>query len=225
MSIELSFCVVNTDRRALLRYCLDAIARERATLTAEVEVLVLDHASADGSVEAAREHPATTEVIALTRRGSAAANQTLLLQRARGRLCLLLQEDSELEPGSAAALLAALDEDPEAAAATAQLLGPDGHEMPSAWSFPRARGWLPGVDRCAEQSRGQQVRRVDWAKAAALLVRRDAAEQVGWFDPVLPTPAEAMDFCRRLRRAGWRTLYVPDARAVHHGLAPEAERR
>jgi N-acetylglucosaminyl-diphospho-decaprenol L-rhamnosyltransferase len=221
MSIELSFCVVNTERRALLRYCLDAIARERATLVHPAEVIVLDHASGDGSAAAAREHPATTEVIALAARQPDAANQTTLLKRARGRLCLLLQEDSELEPGATAALHEALDTDPRAGAATALLVGPDGRVLPSAWSFPRFWGRLPGLDRFAVQSRGSRVRRVDWAPPTALLVRRKAAEQVGWFDAALPAPADAIDFCRRLRRAGWRTLYVPGARAVYHELGTD----
>src|SRR5688572_21979603 len=94
--VELSFCVVNTEQRGLLRYCLDSIARERATLDFETEVLVLDNASQDGSVEAASRHPVTTEVIALPERQGKAANDSLLLQRARGRFCLLLNEDSEL---------------------------------------------------------------------------------------------------------------------------------
>ena len=103
MEIELSFCVVNTEQRPLLRYCLDAIARERATVDFATEVLVLDNASQDGSVEAARRHPVTTEVLALERRRGKAANDTALLQRARGRFCLLLNEDSELEPGATVA--------------------------------------------------------------------------------------------------------------------------
>ena len=97
--VELSFCVVNTEQRGLLRYCLDSIARERATLDFETEVLVLDNASQDGSVEAASRHPVTTEVIALPERQGKAANDSLLLQRAQGRFCLLLNEDSELELG------------------------------------------------------------------------------------------------------------------------------
>jgi N-acetylglucosaminyl-diphospho-decaprenol L-rhamnosyltransferase len=216
MNVELSYCVINTDRRALLRYCLDAIARERATLTVTVEVLVLDHASADGSAAAAREHPATDEVIALAERRPEAANQTLVLQRARGRLCLLLQEDSELEPGASAALHSALDSDPAAGAATALLVGPEGAPLPSAWSFPRPWAFLPGVERCAVQSRGEEIRPVDWARANALLVRREAAEAVGWIDASLPAPEDSIDFGRRLQRAGWRTLYVPGARAVCH---------
>jgi N-acetylglucosaminyl-diphospho-decaprenol L-rhamnosyltransferase len=220
MSIELSFCVVNTERRALLRYCLDAIARERATLPCEAEVIVLDNASGDGSVAVAREHPTTPEVIALSERRPDPANQTALLQRARGRMCLLLQQDAELEPGATAALHAALDADPRAGAATALLVGPDGSELPSAWSFPRAWGRLPGVERCAVQSRGAGVRRVDWARTAALLVRHTAAERVGWLDGSLAAPTDALDFCQRLRRAGLHTLYVPGARAVCHELSP-----
>src|SRR3954465_6930029 len=108
VTIELSFCVVNTEQRPLLRYCLDAIARERATVDFETEVLVLDNASADGSVDAARGHPVTTEVIALQLRRGKAENDTELLRRARGRFCLLLNEDSELEPGATVALHAAL---------------------------------------------------------------------------------------------------------------------
>jgi glycosyltransferase involved in cell wall biosynthesis len=117
--IELSYCVVNTEQRQLLRYCLDSIARERAAVPFETEVLVLDNASRDGSAGAARAHGATTEVIALEQRRGKGENDTTLLRRARGRYCLLLNEDAELEPGATMALYEALDAEPEAAVATA----------------------------------------------------------------------------------------------------------
>ena len=109
MAIELSFCVVNTEQRQLLRYCLDAIARERATVPFETEVLVLDNASRDGSAEAARAHPVTTRGARARAAPRQGENDTALLRRARGRFCLLLNEDSELEPGATVALHAALD--------------------------------------------------------------------------------------------------------------------
>jgi N-acetylglucosaminyl-diphospho-decaprenol L-rhamnosyltransferase len=206
MAVELTYCVANTDQRQLLRYCLDAIARERATVDFETETLVLDNASSDGSAGTARSHPVTTEVIALERRRSSEENSTELLKYARGRFCLLLDEDSELEPGATAALHGALTAADDAAAATATLVRPDGTQQPSAWRFP-GRLW----HRRAVQSRGPAIRDVDWAGCAALLVRRDAAEAVGWLD------RGELEFCRRLRAAGWRVLYVPDARAVAHG--------
>src|SRR5687767_10066418 len=126
MAVEVSYCVVNTEGRELLLRCLDAIAAEQATLDIATEVLVLDNASSDGSAVAARQHPATDEVIALEQRRGKGENDSDLLQRARGRLCLLLNEDSELLPGATQALREALDADPQAGAAGARLLRPDG---------------------------------------------------------------------------------------------------
>src|SRR5215207_5480302 len=218
--VELSFCVVNTEQRGLLRYCLDAIARERATMDFETEVLVLDNASQDGSVDVARRHPATTEVIALRERRGKGTNDSELLRRARGRFCLLLNEDSELEPGATGALHAALAADPQAGAAGAMLVRPDGEQQPSAWRFPSPGTalltalWLHRA--LVVQSRGMRVRPVDWVQSAAMLVRREAAQEIGYFDPAFFVYSDEVDFCRRLADAGWRTLYVPAARAVHH---------
>ncbi|MEA2218907.1 MAG: hypothetical protein QOJ35_1533, partial [Solirubrobacteraceae bacterium] len=220
MAVELSYCVVNTEQRALLIRCLDAIAAEQATLAFETEVLVLDNASGDGSAGAARRHRATGELVALTRRRGKGENDSELLQRARGRYCLLLNEDSELRPGATAALHAALEAHPEAAAAGARLLRPDGRRQPSAWRFPTPATALVGAlflhRRYTVQSTGEAVREVDWAQSAALLVRRAAAEEIGWFDPAFFVYSDEVDFCRRLRDAGWRTLYVPAAAAIHH---------
>jgi GT2 family glycosyltransferase len=215
MDVELTYCVVNTEQRRLLSYCLDAIARERATVDFETETLVLDNASHDGSVETARAHDVTTQVIELDERRGRGENATELVRRARGRYCLILNEDSELEPGATAALHAALATTDSAAAAGATLVRPDGVQQPSAYRFPSP--WtrllsLVGLGRrFVVQSHGIRVREVDWAPMSALLVRRDAAAGIEWLD------GDDVGFFRRLRRAGWRVLYVPEARAVHHG--------
>jgi N-acetylglucosaminyl-diphospho-decaprenol L-rhamnosyltransferase len=228
--VELTFCVVNTEQRELLLRGLDAIAREQATLPFATEVLVLDNASTDGSTGAARRHPAVDEVLALVERRGKAENDTALLQRARGRYALLLNEDSELQPGATEALHAALTGRRDAGAAGARLVRPDGVAQPSAWRFPTPRTALVGAlflhRRFTVQSDGEGVREVDWAQSAALLVRRDAAEQIGWFDPAFFVYSDEVDFCKRLRDAGWRTLYVPGAAAIHHeqlstGAVPE----
>ena len=232
MAVEVTFCIVSADRRALLLRCLDAVARERAALPCATEVLVLDNASRDGSAGAARGHPAVDEVIRRGQRRGKGENDTLLLARARGRCCLLIADDTELEPGATAALLAALGERTDAAAAGAALRGPDGAPQASAWRFPSPwTAFLAAVclhRRLVVQSRGRRTRTVDWAEATALLVRRAAAEDVGWFDPAFFEYSDEVDFCKRLRDAGWVSLHVPAARAVHHGglaAAPQPERR
>jgi N-acetylglucosaminyl-diphospho-decaprenol L-rhamnosyltransferase len=218
--IEVSFCVVNTEQRELLVRCLDAIASEVERLPFDTEVLVLDNASNDGSVGAARAHPIVTEVLALRQRRGKGENDSALLQRARGRFALLLNEDSELCEGAVAALHAALKDDERAAAAGARLLRPDGTPQPSAWRFPGLRTALIGAlfmhRRLTVQSGGARTREVDWAQSAALLVRVDAARAIGYFDPAFFVYSDEVDFCRRLRNSGWVTLYVPGAVAYHH---------
>ena len=228
LSVEISFCVVNTEQRGLLRYCLDAIARERATVDFETEVLVLDNASQDGSADVARQHPVTTEVIALTERRGKGVNDSELLRRARGRFCLLLNEDSELEPGATVALHAALASDERAGAAGAMLVRPDGEQQPSAWRFPSPGTALMTAmflhKQLVVQSTGDDVRPVDWVQSAAMLVRREAAVEIGFFDPQFFVYSDEVDFCRRLAGAGWHTLYVPVARAVAPRAALDRQR-
>jgi N-acetylglucosaminyl-diphospho-decaprenol L-rhamnosyltransferase len=220
MSVEVSYCVVNTEQRELLQRCLDAIAREQATLPFETEVLVLDNASRDGSVGVARGHPATTELIRREQRRGKAENDSALMQRARGRYCLLLNEDSELLPGATQALHAAVDARDDVAVAGARLLRPGGAQQASAWRFPTPGTALSGAlflhRWLTVQSKGPAVREVDWAQSAALLVRRDAAARIGWMDPAFFVYSDEVDFCKRLRDAGWAVLYVPGASAVHH---------
>ena len=215
----LSYCVVNTNARDLLLACLEAIERTHPE-GVEHELLVLDNASGDGSVEAVRERFPQARLFALERRAGKAENDSTLLREARGRYCLLLNEDSELQPGAARALLDALEADPRAAAAGAQLLTSEGEPVPCAWRLPDA-GWALAAalfvqDRYAVQSRGDSVRQVGWVQSSAMLVRRSAAEQVDFLDPDFFVYSDETDFCKRLRDAGFEILFVPGARAVHH---------
>jgi len=223
----LSYCVVNTNGRDDLLACLEAIERTHPD-GVEAEILVLDNASADGSAEAAlgwerRRESADAgalRLIALQRREGKAANDSRLMREARGRYCLLLNEDTELQDGATEALLAALDADPRAGAAGAQLLDSDGEQTPCAWRFPGVGTALAGAvflhRLLTVQSKGERTRPVDWAQSSALIVRREAAQQVGYLDPAFFVYYDECDFCKRLGEAGWRTLFVPSARAVHH---------
>jgi N-acetylglucosaminyl-diphospho-decaprenol L-rhamnosyltransferase len=220
--IELTYCVVNTSQRELLVRGLDALARERVEggLPFATEVLVLDNGSRDGSAQAARGHPTVDEVIALGERRGKACNDSALMRRARGSYALLLNEDSELHPGATLALWRALQERPDAACAGAKLLRPDGSEQACAWRFPTVATALAGAlfmhRLYTVQSAGARTREVDWCQSAALLVRLEAAASVGYMDPDFFVYSDEVDFARRLRDAGRRSLYVPGAVAVHH---------
>ena len=219
MPADVSYCVVNTNGRVYLRDCLAAIERVHPP-GLEREVLVLDNCSDDGSADMVRSEWCGVRLIALTRRTGKAENDSTLLKEATGRHCLLLNEDSELLEGSVAALVAALDDDRGAAAAGAQLVSADGRPKACAWR-------LPGIGTAVAtavfahrnlvvQSRGSTTREVGWAQSSALLVRRAAAEQVGYLDSEFFVYSDETDFCKRLHDAGWKVLWVPSARAIHH---------
>ena len=181
---------------------------------------------------AARAPPAVDRGDRARPSGAARARTTrALLQRARGRYALLLNEDSELLPGAALALHAALEATtraprrgraaaaPGRRAAAARVALPDARARRSS-----ARSSCTGASRSRAAASG--TRTVDWAQSAALLVRTEAAREIGWFDPDFFVYSDEVDFCKRLRDAGWRTLYVPRRVAVHHeqlstGTVPE----
>lgn len=215
----LSYCVVNTNGREYLLACLAAIERTHPE-EVEAEILVLDNASDDGSAEAVRQLGGEIRLIALEQRTGKAENDSTLMREARGRYCLLLNEDSELRPGTTEKLLAALEREPKAAAATPQLLDSDGRPVPTAWRFPgvgtAAVGALFLHRRYTVQSTGRETRRVDWAQSSALMVRREAAAAVGYMDPDFFVYYDECDFAKRLHEAGWNCLFVPAAEAVHH---------
>jgi hypothetical protein len=215
----LSYCVVNTNGRDYLLACLEAIERTHPEAI-EREILVLDNASNDGSAAAVRARGGDIRLIEREWRTGKGENDSTLMREATGRYCLLLNEDSELRPGAAAALTEALDADPKAAAATAQLLSSAGEPVACAWRFPGVGTALAGAlflhRWLTVQSKGSSTRRVDWGQSSALLVRREAAAGVGYMDPGFFVYYDECDFAKRLSDAGWHSLFVPAAEAVHH---------
>ena len=219
MAPTLSYCVVNTNGREHLRACLEAIERTHPAGVGR-EVLVLDNASSDGSVEMVRARAEEIRLFALESPEGKAANDTRLLRDAEGEFCLLLNEDSELQEGAAEALLEALGDDPQAAAAGPQLLDSGLRPVACAWRFPGVGTALIGAlflhRLLTVQSRGGETRPVDWAQSSALMVRRSDVAEVGYLDPAFFVYYDECDLCRRLHDAGRRVLFVPAARAVHH---------
>jgi N-acetylglucosaminyl-diphospho-decaprenol L-rhamnosyltransferase len=219
--MELSYCVVNTNGRDFLLECLRSIHRTHPEGT-EAEILVLDNASDDGSAEAVEAEFPEVRVIRRDRRAGLAENNTLIMREARGGLCLLLNEDSELLDGAVGELLAALRDDAEAAVAGAQLVDPDHNPISCAWRFPglatAAAQALLVHRRLVTQSHGGDgpPREVGWVQSCTMLIRREVAESVGYLDLDFFVYSEEVDFQKRIHDAGWRILHVPRARAIHH---------
>jgi N-acetylglucosaminyl-diphospho-decaprenol L-rhamnosyltransferase len=203
-----------------------------ASVPEGVPVVVVDNASSDGSAEIARLAGARV-CEAGANLGFGPACNRAAREGAPSETILFLNPDAALVDGRRTldALLRALDADPAVAAVAPRLTG-DGQErfqlrrLPSIGSiareaflvdrlFPVNRGFRH--DRYLDRNR-EEAFDVGQPAAAALLVRRDAFEALGGFDPVYsPAWFEDVDFCARLLESGHRIRYVPEGRATHVG--------
>ena len=211
---DVSVSLVNTNSRELLLACLDSL---RGT---DVEIVVLDNASEDGSAAAVREGFPDVRVLEQRHRAGFGANHNTVIRATTGRYVFVLNEDTTSDDWGFARMAAHLDANPRVAALCPRLVYPDGRPQDSAWRFPSptasALGLLTLSRAGIVQSEGSETRDVDWAMAAALLFRRDALDEVGVFDEEFFIYSEETDLCRRLRRAGWRTQFFPQVTVVHH---------
>lgn len=142
-----------------------------------------------------------------------------LLEAADVRYALVLNDDTELDPGSVAALVAFADAHPEVGAVAPSVVDGRGIPQPVLEHFPSPWGeFLSSLARYPaplDPAGGRQ----GWLNGACLLLRVDALRQVGIFDERFFLFYEDTDLCARLHAAGWRLAVCADARIVHHAHA------
>lgn len=235
----LSVVVPTHDTRELTLACLDSVARSGS---AGVEIILVDDASEDGTAEAV---VARWPEVVLLRHDRAAgftrsANDGLA--RARGAILLLLNSDTEVDPGGFEALRAAFDRDPRLGVAGAVLRYPDGSPQWSGglapsllWLFALSSGLpillarLPFYRRLKPLS-PEEPSALDWVTGAAMAIRREAWEAAGPLDEGFRFYGQDLDLCLRIRQAGWSVEIAPAFRVLHHhgatiGGHPGASRR
>jgi GT2 family glycosyltransferase len=217
--IDLTISIVNAGSRDVLLTCLDSLHQSiHGDIT--VEVVVLDNASIDGSVEAVRQRFPGVVVIAQESRAGFAANHNRVIRATTGRYILVVNPDTFSEDWCLARLVSELDSNPRVAALGPRLVYPDGRPQASAWRFPTPVNCVLGLLTLGRaginQSTGGRPRRVDWLMGSALVLRRQALDEVGLFDEGFFLYFEEVDLCFRLHRAGWEMRYLPEVTVVHH---------
>lgn len=225
--VDLSIIIVHWNVRDLLRRCLHSILEERES--SSVEVIVVDNASSDGSVEMLRAEFPSVHLIANTEnRGFPAANNQGITI-AQGRYVLLLNPDTEVVGDALATMVAFADVHPDVGIVGPQLLNPDGSVQSSRRRYPTLATALfesTWLEPYAPRSLLRRYRMldtpddatqdVDWVDGAAVMARREGIEQVGPMDEGFFMYSEELDWCRRFREAGWRVVYLPTTRIIHH---------
>jgi GT2 family glycosyltransferase len=214
---DVEISLVNTDNAGLLRRCLASLPAAAGTIT--WRATVVDNASGDGSAEVVRrEFPWARLLVNRTRLGfSANHNQVIgeVVIHDSARYVLVLNEDTELEPGSLEELVSFADREHRLGAAGPRLVEKDGREQASYFRFPAVleQFWWT-------LSPGQPPRRAEtagWLNGSCLLVRTEALRRVGPLDARFFIFFEDTDLGLRLHRAGWRSAVCESSRVVHHG--------
>lgn len=204
----------------LLAACLDSLAGQ-----GEVETIVVDNGSADGTVELLRGR-GIEPVVLPENRGFAAAVD-LGAERTEAPFVLPLNADTELEPGAVAALVAALEADPGLGGVAPRILQVEGEgraiEAARLYSAGQA---LTREGRALEIGAGEAQgpatvarREVFGVCGAACLLRRELFTELGGYDRGFFSFYEDVDLNVRARVAGWRFEYVPEAVVWHRGNA------
>ena len=236
---HLDVVIVSWNVRDLLGACLRSLFVDLDRSSLEAQVWVVDNASTDGTPDMVAESFPEVHLIASRENlGFAAGNNVALKAISQGtehvtrntRYVWLLNPDTEVCPGATAALLSVLHAHPQAGVAGAKLLYADSSLQHSAFHFPGliqlAFELFPLPPRFYDTPlNGRYPRRlyeaqapffVDHPLGAAMMVRTEAAAQVGLMDEGYHMYCEEIDWCWRMRRAGWRALCVPAARVIHH---------
>lgn len=224
--IDLSIVIVNWNVRDLLRRCLASIFAARLP---GLEAIVVDNASSDGSAEMARGEFPAIRLIANARNAGFPAGNNQGFAAARGRFVMTLNPDTEIVGDALARMIDYLDARPDVGALGPQLLNPDGSPQSSRRRFPTfatalfESTWLQGVAPRGVLRRyyvddvsPELTQEVDWLTGACIVVRREALQAVGGFDESFFMYSEELDWCRRIKLAGWKIVYLPDAKVIHH---------
>jgi N-acetylglucosaminyl-diphospho-decaprenol L-rhamnosyltransferase len=225
--IDLSVVILNWNVRDLLRQCLTSLTTVPCPLS--TEIIVVDNASGDDSVSMVRaEFPGVRLIVNTANRGYTGGNNDGIAA-ADGRYVLILNPDTQVMDDALSTLVAYADAHADVGIVAPQLLNPDGSVQSSRRRFPTLATalfestWLQPVaprgvlrDYYMLDRADDEVQEVDWATGACLLVRRDAIRQVGLLDESFFMYSEELDWCRRIKQAGWKIAYLPQAQVIHH---------
>lgn len=211
-----SIIIPNYNGKHLLAVCLPAL-RQQTWPAERFEVIVVDDASSDGSVEFLAEVFPEVRVVALAQNSGFIAACNAGVQAARGEVLALLNNDTEVEPGWLEALVGALLAHPEAGSAASKMLLYDRRDVLHTAGDMMGRDGIPRNRGVWQRDAGQydQERWVFGPCGGAAAYRRSAWQEAGGFAPALFMYMEDVDLAWRLQLLGWKALYVPEARVYH----------
>ncbi|MEK4512988.1 glycosyltransferase family 2 protein [Paenibacillus sp. FSL K6-2524] len=227
--MDLSILILNYNTCRLTLDCLQSVFDSRTVFN--YEVIVVDNASSDDSVEViGKEYPGITLIANRENTGFAKANNQAM-EIAKGRYVLLLNSDTIVQPDTLQTMVSYMDEHPDLGASGCKIILPNGSldkacrrgfPTPSA-SFYYAFGFskfFPDNPKFNQYQLGymdpNETYPIDCLVGAFMMVRRETIQQVGGLDETFFMYGEDIDWCYRIKEAGWGIHYHPATYIVHY---------
>ncbi len=226
--IELSIIIVNYNVKAFLQNCLLSI--KKATEKISTEIIVIDNASDDGSVELVKKNfPEVNLIEAKQNLGFSKANN-LGLKISRGKYICLINPDTIVEEDTFLEMINFMDMHPEVGLAGCKILNPDGtFQLACRRSFPTpwvAFTKIVGLSKLFPQSKlfarynltyldENKSYEVDAVSGSFMFLRREIYDKIGGLDETFFMYGEDLDFCFRVKKAGYKVYYVHSTKIIH----------
>jgi hypothetical protein len=233
---DLAVIIVSTNEGKWLDACLPTVFA--AAGGAELDVVVVDNDSKDGTREIVESRFPQARVVDSRNRGFAHGNNRGL-ETTTARYVLFLNPDTEVVEGTFGALVAELDARPDVGLVGVRQLTPDGELFPTIRRFPNAPRALGDAlrserwpiqpswsgERILDPEAYEREQECDWTSGSYMLARREALQSAGFLDERFFIYSEEPDLCRRIKRDGWKVLHLPDMTIIHHackgGIRPK----
>ena len=227
--MKLTIIIVSWNVKDDLVNCLRSIEEHQPSVP--FEIIVVDNASSDRTVETVKKNfPNVTVIANSENKGFAAANNQAI-KIAKGQYLLLLNPDTIVHKNTLDSLIKVLDENPQAAACGPKILDANGEYCPSIgyiptfrsllyhWTFLRYLGIFRNHYKQLKRTHlsYDNIADVEQLSGSVLLLRRPVMKEIGLFDENFFMYYEDVDLCLRIRNAGWKIIFVPDAVITHIG--------
>ncbi|MEK9178474.1 MAG: glycosyltransferase family 2 protein [Patescibacteria group bacterium] len=228
----LSVVITNYNSKDFVLSCIESIKKHnrQQVESGDFEIIVVDNASSDGSLESLSKLQSITLIPNDRNLGFSKANN-LGVKKANGRYILFLNPDTEVFKDTLLKMIKFMDAHIDVGASTCRLLLPNGkiddashRGFPTPWNsfmrfsglsmlFPKSRllnGYNLGF---CDLDKNHEI---DVLAGAFMMVRRQAGEDIGWWDEDYFFYGEDIEFCFDLKEKGWKIYYVSDASSLHH---------
>jgi len=222
-TLELSIVLVCWNNKDYLGPCLESLYQ--SNLDSKFDVIAVDNGSTDGSQEMLREKYPQVKIIQNDHNVGLGKASNQGIEATTGEFILLLNNDTIVNKTALDAMVELMRKQPDAGAVGCKLLNGDGSFQSGYGGFSTLweefliavqvgeRIW-PGYPL---QGNSPSVRTVGWMSSACLLVRRKTLDQVGLLDENYFIYGDETDLQYRMKKAGWKAYYIPDATIIHFG--------